>query len=73
MVRCSHHDCSWHAIAPSEDAAWGQYAEHLVAEHAKTVDVDIPEGMVQVRFRDDEWITTTLDEARRLHETAYEE
>ena len=73
MLRCSHHGCSWQAIAPSEDAAWDQYAEHLVAEHSETVDVDVPDGMVQVRFRDDDWITVTFDEARRLHKNVHEE
>lgn len=73
MVRCSHPGCSWQAIAPSESAAWSQYAEHLVAEHARTVDADVPEGMVQVKLREgDEWITATVEEARELHDAVHD-
>jgi predicted small metal-binding protein len=72
MIRCSQPGCAWQAIAPSEDAAWTQYAEHLVDEHAQSVDVDIPEGMVQVRFgEDDEWVTVTAEEARELHDAVH--
>jgi predicted small metal-binding protein len=72
MVRCSHPGCGWQALAPSEAVAWERYAEHLVAEHASTVDVDIPEGMVQIRFGDgDEWVTTTVEEAGRLHDATH--
>jgi hypothetical protein len=74
MVQCSHTDCSWRAIAPSEDAAWSQYASHVVAEHTATVDVDVPEGMVQIKLDgSDEWVTTTPEDARRLHEAAHRE
>lgn len=74
MVRCSHPDCAWQAIAPSEDAALTQYAAHLVDEHTRTVDADIPEGMVQIKLRsDDEWVTTTLEEARDLHDAVHED
>lgn len=67
MLHCSKPDCSWRAIAPSVDAAWSQYADHLVAEHSKTVDVDIPDGMVQLKFREeDDWITVPLEEAHAL-------
>lgn len=72
MLRCSHPGCAWQAIAPSAEAASEQYAEHLVTEHAKTVDVDIPDGMVQVKLEaDGEWITTTPEEARELHDAAH--
>jgi predicted small metal-binding protein len=72
MVHCSHPGCSWQAIAPSENAAWTQYAEHLVEEHAETVDVDVPDGMVQVKLRaDGEWITATPEEARELHDAVH--
>jgi hypothetical protein len=30
MIECSRDGCSWQAIAPSEEAAWSQYAAHLV-------------------------------------------
>jgi predicted small metal-binding protein len=74
MIRCSHPGCSWQAIAPSENAAWNQYAEHLVDEHAQSVDVDIPEGMVQVRFgEDDEWVTVSAEEARELHDAVHDD
>ncbi len=74
MLCCSHPGCSWRAVAPSRDAAWDQYAEHLVGEHARTVDADIPEGMVQVRFgTDEEWVTTTPEEAHRLHDDIHGE
>lgn len=74
MVRCSYSDCSWQAIAPSDAAAWEQYAEHIVDEHARTVDADIPEGMVQVKLEQGgEWITTTPDEARKLHDAIHDD
>jgi len=74
MVRCSHPDCAWRAIAPSEAAAWKQYAEHLVEEHASVVDAEIPEGMVQVKHEEDsEWITVTFDEAMSIHEALHDE
>ena len=73
MVRCSHDDCHWRSIAPSATAAWGRYAEHLVEEHATAVDVDIPEGMVQVKLEGDgEWITTTPEHAHALHELVHD-
>ncbi|MFB6107500.1 MAG: hypothetical protein ABEJ82_01505 [Haloplanus sp.] len=73
-MRCSHPDCSWRAIAPSDRAAWTQYAEHLVTEHARTVDADIPEGMVQIKLDGaDEWVTATVEEARELHDAVHEE
>ncbi|WP_396612722.1 DUF1059 domain-containing protein [Haloferax sp. S1W] len=73
MRRCSHPGCSWQAIAPSDDAALEQYAEHLVNAHAKTVEADIPDGMVQIKLReDDEWITTTFEEARDLHDSFHD-
>lgn len=73
MIRCSHPGCPWQAIAPSEAAAWRQYAEHLVDEHAQDVSVDIPDGMVQVKLEaDGEWITTTMEEARELHDAVHD-
>lgn len=72
MVRCSHPDCSWRPIAPSENAAWSQYATHLVEEHARRVDADIPNGMVQVKLAEDgEWMTVTVEQARRLHDVVH--
>jgi predicted small metal-binding protein len=72
MVRCAHPGCSWRPIAPSEDAAWSQYAEHLVEEHTRTVEADVPEGMLQVKLtEDDEWMTVTVEQARRLHDVVH--
>lgn len=74
MVRCSHPGCSWQSIAPSDDAAWTQYAEHLVEEHARAVDAEIPDGMVQVKRQEDgEWLTVTFDEAMSIHEALHDE
>lgn len=74
MVRCSHDDCGWQAIAPSEDAAWDQYAEHLLAEHSRQVAADVPEGMVQVKLdRDGDWLTVTVEEAHELHDAAHDD
>jgi predicted small metal-binding protein len=68
MYRCKRPGCGWQSIAPSEEAAFDQYVEHLVEEHAERVDADVPEGMVQVRFGEsDEWRTVTPEEAHRLH------
>jgi predicted small metal-binding protein len=72
MVQCSYSDCSWQAIAPSEEAAWKQYAEHIVDDHARTVDAEIPDGMVQIKLeRGGEWITTTTEDARQLHDAVH--
>lgn len=69
MIRCPHDDCGWRAVAPSRDAATQQFAEHVVAEHAREVDADVPEGMVQVKVeREGEWLTMTPTEARALHD-----
>lgn len=74
MIRCSHPGCPWQAIAPSEAAAWTQYAEHLVETHSTAVDVEIPDGMVQIKLESGgEWITTTVEEARQLHESVHDE
>jgi predicted small metal-binding protein len=74
MVRCSHDGCSWQAIAPSEAAAVEQYAEHMVDEHAREVEAEIPEGMVQVKLeRGGEWITTTPEDARKLHDVVHDD
>ncbi|KAB1196352.1 MULTISPECIES: DUF1059 domain-containing protein [Haloferax] len=74
MKRCSHPGCSWRSIAPSEDAALAQFAEHLVESHSKTVDVDIPEGMVQIKLHEEgEWVTTTFEEARKLHDRSHDD
>jgi len=74
MKQCSYPDCSWRAIAPSEEAAWMQYAKHIVDEHATEVEADIPDGMVQVQLKQDgEWITTTIEEARELHERVHDD
>ena len=50
MIECSHHGCSWRAIAPATEAAWGQYADHLLADHSKTVEADIPENPLTVNL-----------------------
>ena len=74
MRRCSHPGCSWQSIAPSPDAAVEQYAEHLVAAHSRSVDADVPDGMVQVRFRPEgEWVTTTFEEAQELHDAVHDD
>lgn len=68
MYHCTRSDCGWRSIAPSEEAAFDQYVDHLMGEHASYVEADIPEGMVQVRFgEDDAWVTVTPEEAHRLH------
>lgn len=67
-MRCEHDGCGWHAVAPSDAAARDQYVEHVVAEHAREVDADVPDGMVQVRVdSDDEWITVTPEQAVTFH------
>lgn len=72
MIRCSHDDCAWRSIAPSREAARRSYSEHLVSEHARSVDVEVPAGMVQIRLEaDGAWITTTLEEARELHRSVH--
>ncbi len=65
MRRCTRDGCRWQAIAASRDAAAEQYARHLVEAHTTERAADVPEGMVQVRFgEDDEWRTVTPDEVR---------
>ncbi|MFC7134157.1 MULTISPECIES: hypothetical protein [Salinibaculum] len=72
MVRCTRDGCGWESIAPSESAAQAQYADHLVTEHARRVDADIPEGMVQVRLDEgDEWRTMTVEQATAFHEAVH--
>jgi predicted small metal-binding protein len=74
MYRCPRPECGWQAIAPSDAAAKEQYMEHLVDEHTKEVDADIPDGMVQVKLgAQGEWVNVTLEEAKRLHEQYHEE
>lgn len=74
MVQCSYDDCSWRAIAPSEDAGMLQYAEHIINEHGRTVDEEIPDGMVQVKLeREGDWITTTVEEAHELHDAIHDD
>ncbi|WP_255150975.1 hypothetical protein [Halorarius halobius] len=69
MVRCGYDGCGWCAIAPTERAAREQYADHLVAEHAREVDADLPAGTVQVRHGDDaEWRTVPVEEALGYHD-----
>lgn len=68
MVRCSHEDCGWGAIAASRAGARRQYAEHLLAEHTQEVDATVPEGKVQIRVGDGEWETMTVEQARSFHE-----
>ncbi|MFB6183605.1 MAG: hypothetical protein ABEI96_03535 [Haloarculaceae archaeon] len=69
MFRCTRPGCGWQAIAASEAAARDQYLRHLVGEHTTEVDADVPDGKVQVRYGDrEEWLTVTLEEAKRLHE-----
>lgn len=74
MQRCSYPDCSWQAVAPSADAAWSQYAEHIVAEHSRSVDADVPAGMVQFRFdAAEEWITVPVEDAKQYLGASREE
>ena len=69
MLSCSHDDCSWRPVAPSKDAARQQLAEHVVEEHSRSVDVDIPDGKIEVKFeKDGEWMTVTAEEANQLYE-----
>jgi predicted small metal-binding protein len=74
MVRCTHADCGWQSIAPSEAAAQRQYADHLVDVHAETVDREIPDGLVEVRLgEDDEWRTMTFEQAQAFHDAVHEQ
>ncbi|WP_435153558.1 hypothetical protein [Haladaptatus sp. DFWS20] len=68
MIRCSQRGCSWVAVAPSERVAWKQYESHVLCEHVETVEIDIPEGYVQVRTDDGEWETMTAEEARQFYD-----
>lgn len=53
---------------------WEQYAEHVVEEHARSVDAPVPDGKVQVKLREDGmWVTATPEEARELHEVLHRE
>lgn len=73
-MQCSFTGCSWQPIAPSSDAAWRQHAEHFVEAHAEEVDAEIPDGMVQVQLEEDgEWITTTIEGARELHDAMHDD
>lgn len=73
MRQCPLPDCGWQAIAPSEEAASRQLENHFIDVHTEEVDVDIPEGMVQVRCGpDDEWRTMTPEEARAFHRNIHE-
>jgi len=67
MLRCEQDGCGWVAIAPSERAAWKQYEEHVLDEHVEQVDDEVPEGHVQVKTDDDEWVTLTPEEASDLY------
>lgn len=72
MILCAYDGCSWQSIAPAEEAARQQYAEHIVSDHAETIDVDIPDGMVQIKLGEDgDWITTTREAARMLHDQVH--
>lgn len=74
MLRCSYDECSWQAIAPSEDAAQQQLAKHVVETHTEPVDVDIPDGKVEVRFEaEGEWMTVTTEEAKQLHDEIHDD
>ena len=73
MVHCTHDGCGWQAIAPSQAAAQRQYAEHLVSEHARETDANVPAGKVQVRIDDDdEWRTMTFEQATAFHEAVHD-
>jgi len=58
-------------MAPTAAAGRRQLAEHLVAEHTDSVDAEVPEGKVQVSLDGEEWVTVTVEEARRLHREFY--
>ena len=67
-MQCEYDGCGWHAIAPSARAAQEQYTEHVIEEHTTEVDVELPEGMVQVRSgENDEWELMSFEEAQALH------
>ena len=69
MLHCEHPNCGWTAIAPSERVARERYVDHLLDEHTREVDAEIPEGTVQVKVGDDdEWTTVPLEEARQIRE-----
>lgn len=70
MYSCERADCGWQSIAPSEEAAFEQYVDHLLDEHTRVVEADVPEGTVQVRVGD-EWRTVARAEARQLHREEY--
>ncbi|MGM0590200.1 MAG: hypothetical protein ACQETI_01000 [Halobacteriota archaeon] len=70
MINCTRPGCRWQAIAPSVEAAQQQYAEHLASEHTSDVEVQIPDGMVQVRLDEDDdgWVTVSIEEAQELYD-----
>lgn len=68
MIHCSQQGCGWVAIAPTEQSAWKQYEEHVLREHVERVEIDLPDGYVQVRTDDGEWETMTTEEARRFYD-----
>lgn len=74
MRACDHEGCGWQTIAPSATAAHKQYARHLVTAHGESVDVDVPEGTVEIRTGEDEpWQRVDLEEAKRRHRAHHEE
>lgn len=63
MITCPHPDCGWQAIAPSERVAHEQYASHVVEVHGDVVDVEVPDGTIEVKHdADDEWQRIPVEE-----------
>lgn len=62
---------------PPQDSGEGKnyhFDEYFVEAHAEEVEAETPDGMVQVQLEQDgEWITTTIEGARELHESMHED
>jgi predicted small metal-binding protein len=71
MITCPHPDCGWQAIAPSERVAHEQYASHVVEVHGEVVDVEVPDGTIEVKHdADDEWQRIPVEELSEGSENA---
>jgi predicted small metal-binding protein len=63
MITCPHPDCGWQSLAPSEGAAYEQYASHVVEVHGEWVETEVPEGTIEVRHETDgDWRRIPTDE-----------
>jgi len=55
MSVCPHPDCDWRPIAPSSSGRLEKVVTHLVEEHAREVDGDVPDGGFEVRRDGGDW------------------